>query len=348
MPVQSGLQTFAGRGVETSPVAGFGPDVLEIGSTPDATIDRSAVQTPESCEVHSCIRCAVLCSSSFPTTTMPLISSLRRRRNRPEITQRPTFSVSLPLEIELLFVDQFAGETIQLRELCRVSRMWAAQAQSLLFREVYVRYKNIGPFLALLQTSNNIGRYIVVLNLIEGSHWHSIWHRGNDQPNLLDSIVAVLADAMPNVRTLDISYRDFGRVLDVRPATNWGAISRLQVRFCKFASTDIMVAFIASFPRLESLDIFQCYTQDVRASAERSEIRMPAWHLRYLAFGEFPQNALIDWIVGDPAEIVVDHFRILSLGPDASSFNALLAKIGGGLRHLEVPGMHRWITGPGE
>jgi hypothetical protein len=114
-----------------------------------------------------------------------------------------------------------------------------------------------------------------------------------------------------------------------------------------------MVAFIASFPRLESLDIFQCYTQDLDVDAGskpaqlRGAVPMPAWHLKYLAFGEFPQNSLIDWMVSETTEFAVDHFRILSLGPDASAFNSLLSKIGGGLRHLELPGMHRWVPGPG-
>jgi hypothetical protein len=43
-------------------------------------------------------------------------------------------------------------------------------------------------------------------------------------------------------------------------------------------------------------------------------------------------------MVAEPADLVVDHLRILSLGPDALAFNAFLEKIGGSLEHLELPG----------
>ncbi|KAJ7117200.1 hypothetical protein C8R43DRAFT_1137720 [Mycena crocata] len=264
---------------------------------------------------------------------------LSRRRARAERAQRS--SVSLPLEIELLIIDEFGGDVAKLRELCRVCRAWASHAQSLLFREVHVRYKNIGRFLNLLNAGNDVGRYIACLSIIEGSYWQ----RHDDEFNLLDPLALVIAHKLPNVRTLDISYRYFG----MQTATKWDSISRLQVRFCRFPTTDSMVAFIASFPRLDSLDIFQCYTQDVGSKPVKPSIAipMPAWHFKYLALGEFPQSALIDWMVADPGELAIDKFRILSLGPDASSFNALLAKVGAGLLHLELPGLHRWISGPG-
>lgn len=169
--------------------------------------------------------------------------------------------------------------------------------------------------------------------------------------NVLDSVWPLFAEKLSNVRTLHLLHRSFARGTAVSPAMGWGSVSRLHLRFCRFATTEMMIAFIASFPRLESLDIFQCYTEDVGAGGKpaqlQSTIRIPAWHLKYLAFGEFPQNALIDWMVTEPGEIAVDHFRILSLGPDASVFNAFLDKIGSGLRHLELPGMHRWVPGAG-
>ncbi|KAJ7663433.1 hypothetical protein B0H17DRAFT_1092793 [Mycena rosella] len=275
-----------------------------------------------------------------------MIHSLPRRSTRTKRPQRHCeFSVSLPLEIELLILDEFVDDTVRLRRFCRICRAWGAHAQSLLFRDVCVRYRTAAPFLALLKTGD-VGRHISTLSVIEGSHWERVY----DQPSLLDAIAPLLAKTMPNVRTLLISYRSFVRLAQLPPETHWGGISRLQVRFCKFADSDTLVAFIASFPRLESLDVFQCCTQDVRLGAKpaplRSPIVMPGWHLKYLALGEFPQNALLDWMVAAPTEITVDHLRILSLGPDASSFNALLAKIGEGLRELEVPGMHRWVLGP--
>ncbi|KAJ6451829.1 hypothetical protein C8R47DRAFT_1169711 [Mycena vitilis] len=271
-----------------------------------------------------------------------ILHSLRRKSVLPR-PQTGSVSARVPLEIEFLVIDQFDGDVVRLRQLCSISRAWAAHAQSLLFRDVYVRCNNIKGFLAVIQSKRQLGRHVVTLHVIEGSQW-SASQPGN--LSVLDAISPLVVDKMKSLHTLDLRYRWFSTA----PALGCEGISQLQVRFCRFATIDIMVAFIASFPRLESLDIFQCYTQDIHAGVKPSlqrRIRMPAWHLKYLAFGEFPQNALIDWMVDEPAELMVDHFRILSLGPDASAFNALLDKIGGGLQRLELPEMHRWVTGPG-
>ncbi|KAJ7093309.1 hypothetical protein B0H15DRAFT_831992 [Mycena belliarum] len=261
-----------------------------------------------------------------------LLHSLRIRRrikNAPRAS-----SVSLPLEIELLIIDQFEGDTSRLRRLCHVCRAWGAHAQALIFREVDVRYRTVGRFLALVNITS-VGRHITTLSIIEGSHWLRVY----DEPSLLGCIAPLPHRALPNVRTLTISYRRFVPWTEVEIAVRWSSIARLKLHFCKFATTDTMIAFVAAFPRLESLDVFQCSVEDVAAGTKA--IEMPAWCLKYLAFGEFPQNALIDWMVAAPADLAVEHLRILSLGPDPSPFNALLAKIGADLRHLEVPGMHR-------
>ncbi|KAJ7660169.1 hypothetical protein DFH06DRAFT_1472259 [Mycena polygramma] len=243
----------------------------------------------------------------------------------PRPLQTGSVSARVPLEIEFLIIDQFDGDVVRLRQLCLISRAWAAHAQSRLFRDVYVRYNNIKSFLAVIQTKRQLGRHITTLHVIEGSQWSA------SQPghlSVLDAISPLVVDKMPNLHTLDLRYRWFLTA----PALECEGISQLQVRFCRFATIDIM-----------------CYTQDIHAGIKpslQSRICLPAWHLKYLAFGEFPQNALIDWMVDEPAELTVDHFRILSLGPDASAFNALLDKIGGGLQRLELPEMHRWVTGP--
>ncbi|KAJ6453793.1 hypothetical protein C8R45DRAFT_1112343 [Mycena sanguinolenta] len=263
------------------------------------------------------------------------LSSLRRRRVSMVHTREAPIA-EFPMEIEFLVIDHFEGDTIQLRDLCLVSRAWASHAQSLLFRTVYVRYRNFKSFLAVLETRSDLGRYIVTLNIVEGTRWVQTEH----QSSVLDAIGPVLADKMCNLRTLDLSYKYFDR-WSVQAAAGWSSISRLQVRFCRFATANSMLSFFAAFPRLESLDVFQCLAGDNPAAQLRNEVPVPAWHLRYLAFGEFPQNTLTDWLATDPGELTVDYFRILSLGPDASSFNALLKKVGGGLRHLELPSMYR-------
>jgi hypothetical protein len=196
-------------------------------------------------------------------------------------------------------------------------------------------------FLAVIKTRSDLGRHILTLIVTEATQWPP----REDLPSALDAIGAILPKKLPNVRSLDISFRSF-QPKDVQPAKGWASISRLQLRFCRFTSSDGMVAFIASFPRLESLDVFQCYASDAVPVAQRpSAVPMPAWHLKYLALGEFPRNGLIEWMVATPAAFAVDHLRILSLGPDATSFNALLDKIGDGLQHLELPRMYQRARG---
>ncbi|KAF7349003.1 hypothetical protein MVEN_01421400 [Mycena venus] len=252
--------------------------------------------------------------SLSPTTMPTLLQSLLRRRFTAHPAKTSPFS-QLPLEIVFLIIDQFEWDILQLRKFCLVSRAWSSHAQSLLFRDVFVRWKTSARFLRLLQTSNELGRYISSLTVIYGHG--SGWLGTQDEPSVLN---AIAVEKMPNLRTLDISYLFFGGQRDtLHPAAAWGSISRLQMHFCRFDTTDTMVAFIASFPRLESLDVFQCYTLDVnvRAHEKPKQVRhgaiaMPAWHLKYLAFGEFPHNALINWMLAEPADLVVDHLRILT------------------------------------
>ncbi|KAJ7208303.1 hypothetical protein GGX14DRAFT_454341 [Mycena pura] len=282
---------------------------------------------------------------------MTLLQTFRRRRR----DALGSFSTALPLEIHFAIIDQFEGHTVQLRELCRICRAWAAHAQALLFRHICVRYNDIERFLAVLDTEHNLGRHVMSLKISEKC-------RPLDPhpyiPRLLEELDHAFSKQLPSVRTLDISYKVFGGSMDgatPHPSPGWAAISCLNLRFCRFATTDTMLAFIAAFPRLESLDVFQCSTKDgppvfgwtplLTGVRSPGSVVMPPWHLKYLALGQFPQNPLIDWMVSEPAALAVDHLRILSLGPDASAFNALLTKIGGGLRHLELPGMHRWADG---
>ncbi|KAJ7448345.1 hypothetical protein FB451DRAFT_764589 [Mycena latifolia] len=266
------------------------------------------------------------------------IHSLRRLRTNTTSLRRG-FSVSLPLEIEFLIIDEFEGDTLRLRLLCRICRAWAAHAQSLLFRTVSVRTSTTAGFLALLNNSS-VTQHISALNIFKGSHWQGVYAK---QPDVLDALAPLLPAALPSLRALDISHRVFQRA-EAPPAERWGAISRLQLRFCRFATSDTLLLFLAAFPRLESLDIFQCHIRG--AVAPPSEIPLPAWRLAYLALGEFPYTPLVAWLAAAPTDLAVAHLRILSLGPDASAFNALLAKIGAGLRRLEVPGMNRWLQGP--
>ncbi|KAJ7706490.1 hypothetical protein B0H16DRAFT_1704428 [Mycena metata] len=144
---------------------------------------------------------------------------------------------------------------------------------------------------------------------------------------------------LPNLNTLEFSRSYFGSGPDNLATTTWTAISRLRLHFCKFATTEMMVELIASFPRLEFLSVSQCYTQRSIRVLDR-EIQMPSWRLRHLALDQFPAHAIIHWMATQSAELTVDSFRILSLGAEPPTINALLSKIGGSLRHLELPWLY--------
>ncbi|KAF7343673.1 F-box domain-containing protein [Mycena sanguinolenta] len=256
------------------------------------------------------------------------------RRRRPKIVN-PRQAARIPLEIEFLIIDYFEGDTIQLHAFCLVSRDWASYAQGLLFRTVCVRHRNLKSFLAILQTSNNLGPYIITLIVVERTPW--LWDE--NRPSILDTLGPVLADKMRNLRTLKLSYRDLGRY-GVKPVPGWASISQLQVHTSRFATAKEMISFFVAFPCLESLDVFQCTTCYYLMQPMRYATPVPAWHLNYLAIGECPQSMLA-WLAADPGDLTVDYLRIVSFGSDASSFNALLKKIGRRLRHLELPAPHR-------
>ncbi|KAF8212802.1 hypothetical protein K438DRAFT_2010072 [Mycena galopus ATCC 62051] len=270
------------------------------------------------------------------------IQLARRSKNRLGLVQ-------LPMEIQFLIIDQFEAYVAQLHKFCLVSRTWAAYTQSLLFRNVFVGYRSQERFLSILQARNDVGRHIINLTVVEGGNrWlrrDDDWtgrFQCNDHWSVFDSIAPILGEKMPNLGALDISHRYFR--LDGQPAVGWMSITRLRMHLCRIATTDIMIAFIASFPRLESLDVSLCQV-GANPSWSRKVYPMPVRHLKYLALGQFTQDPLIDWILAEPAEVTIDHFHILYLGPDASSLNSLLGKIGGGLRHLEISGISRLEQG---
>ncbi|KAJ7208361.1 hypothetical protein GGX14DRAFT_396009 [Mycena pura] len=210
---------------------------------------------------------------------------------------------------------EFEGQTVQLRELCRICLTWAEHAQALLFRNICVRYENRKHFFALLNTKHDLGRHIMGLKIEGGLSSHI---------SIQEELHFI--EQLPNVHTLHI-LKCF-----VHPLTKWTMVSRLCLENCNFETAGRLHAIIAAFPLLESLCVSQC--RDTARTAA-SPVTRPAWHLKYLALGFIPQ--LIAWMVTEPAALAVDHLRILSFGSDASVFNAVLNKIGGGLRQLDLP-----------
>ncbi|KAJ7208301.1 hypothetical protein GGX14DRAFT_633980 [Mycena pura] len=265
---------------------------------------------------------------------------------RAPLATLPPHHTMLPLEIQLSILDEFEGQTIELRELCCVCLAWAEYAQAMLFRSIGVRSdsEDRKRFLAVLNTERNIGRHVMALRL-NGS--------GYCNPTL-DELDHTLIEQLPGVRTLDLVYKHLRATSGpgaLQPSTKWAAISRLHLRHCCFGNVDALIALVAAFPRLESLDIamdgdLECpdshFTPTEPPAQPRSSIRMPAWHLKYLALARhFRLDEFVDWMAAEPATLVVDHLRIVYIGYDASVFNALLRRIGRRLRHLDLPDMSR-------
>ncbi|KAJ7208302.1 hypothetical protein GGX14DRAFT_454337 [Mycena pura] len=281
--------------------------------------------------------------------------SLGRRRLDARATL-PPHHTTLPLEIQLSILDEFEGQTIELRELCRVCLAWAEYAQAMLFRSIGVRSESEDKkrFLAVLNTKRNIGRHVVALRLSGNRIWRVEFNHLRYYKSTLDELDHALIEQLPGVRTLDLVYKHLSATSGpgaLQPSTKWAAISRLHLRHCCFGNVDALIALVAAFPRLESLDIamdgdLECpdshFTPTEPPAQPRSSIRMPAWHLKYLALGHFRLDEFIDWMAAEPATLAVDHLRIVYIGSDVSVFNALLRKIGGRLRHLDLPDIPRW------
>ncbi|KAK6980964.1 hypothetical protein R3P38DRAFT_465025 [Favolaschia claudopus] len=262
-----------------------------------------------------------------------LFRSLRRNQRKPH---QLSFSVCLPTEIQFSIIDHFEGDILRLRRLCLICRAWASHAQLLLFRAVSLRHDNYERFLALLSTRDHLGRSVLCLHV---SGWR-LWN----EPKLciLDSISLATSTSLPSLHALDLSHVNLapGDVA-IESGIQWSFISKLQIRFSKFTTNETMLTFIALFPRLENLEVTQCRIEvlasNARPGALQQRIVLPDWHLKHLALGEFPHTPLVDWMSQEPAELRVDRLRILSVGTDASALNALLRKIGGQLKHLELP-----------
>ncbi|KAK6991901.1 hypothetical protein R3P38DRAFT_3091355 [Favolaschia claudopus] len=262
-----------------------------------------------------------------------LLHSLCRTQSKP---RQLSFSVCLPTEIHFSIIDHFEGDILRLRRLCLICRAWASHAQLLLFREISLRHDNYERFLALLSTRHYLGRSVLCLHV---SSWR-LWNE--PKLRILDSIT--LTTSLPNLQALDLAHIALAPddIAIESGGPQWRFISELQIRFSKFTTSEAMIAFLALFPRLENLEVTQCRIDNLASTGPRSaplahRIVLPDWHLKHLALGEFPPTPLVDWLVQEPAELRVDHLRILSVGTDASALNGLLCKIGGQLKHLELP-----------
>ncbi|KAK7050090.1 hypothetical protein R3P38DRAFT_2861905 [Favolaschia claudopus] len=253
----------------------------------------------------------------------------RKRSKRRQLNPR-SFSVCLPTEIQFSIIDHFEGDILRLRRLCLICRAWASHAQLLLFREISLRHDNYERFLSLLSTRDYLGRSVLCLHV---SGWR-LWNE--PKLHILDSIS--LTPSLPNLQALDLAHIALAPddIAIESGGPQWRFISELQIRFSKFTTSETMIAFIALFPRLDNLEVTQCRIDNLASTLEH-RIVLPDWHLKHLALGEFPPTPLVDWMVQEPAELRVDHLRILSVGTDASALNGLLRKIGGQLKHLELP-----------
>ncbi|KAF7323723.1 hypothetical protein MKEN_00593200 [Mycena kentingensis (nom. inval.)] len=263
---------------------------------------------------------------------MPSFASLRRlstRRSTP--TRSPSATPTIPLELHFLILDQLIDDIPTLRSLTLVCLAWASHIQSLLFHRVSVRATTAPRFLSLLSTAtHNLGRYVTVLVVRET--------RGAAPVVLAALSNAAVASRLPNVRALELAYS----MLSAAGLHPWRTIRSLTLHFCCFSSPSTMAEFFQAFPKLTRLDVFQCSmtTRDWDSEAAARLLHPTIdWDLEFLAIGAYPQTPLVDWLASPQVSLSVSRLRIYCVGHDASAFNALLAKVGAGLRRLEVPGM---------
>ncbi|KAJ7615343.1 hypothetical protein FB45DRAFT_873441 [Roridomyces roridus] len=248
-----------------------------------------------------------------------LLRSLRRKCRK-----SPPATPILPLELQFQIIDDFTSDVPTLHDLCRVSRSWAAHAQSILFRSVTIKWHNWLTLLEHLKANPHLGTHVVSLR---------VWGQ-------IDVIGPALADHMPNLRELDVQDRLFGRIEVVSPA-KCASIVRLRLDGRAFADTETMFSFLSRFVHLKSLEISRCPIKEgvpLNAGSMRFKRMLhPPWNLNYLALDEYPQSAIVQWLLSSNEELVVDHLRILARRKDASALNALLRKIGGSIRRLDLP-----------
>ncbi|KAJ6613663.1 hypothetical protein B0H10DRAFT_207756 [Mycena sp. CBHHK59/15] len=218
------------------------------------------------------------------------------------------------------------GDTLELRRLSSVSRAWATHAKDVIFRDVWVRYDTVDRLLALLRTKPKLGRNIRTLRVVE---------RGRLPSAVLERLVPLLIDLMPNLRTLDVLYRHFGGVASLQPARNLLSIIGLRLRSGSYQSGEDVLRFIALFPRLESLEMSGSWDGPYAGCHAVGTLLMPRIHLKYLLLSEHHYAAPIaSWIARD--EVTVDRLDVVgALGVGGEPFGDMVRKIGGGVRHLE-------------
>ncbi|KAJ7189395.1 hypothetical protein GGX14DRAFT_408855 [Mycena pura] len=217
------------------------------------------------------------------------------------------YSAALPLEIQFVIIDEFEDQTADLRERRAVPRVSRVGRK----RAIAALPQHLRAVRAqVLNTKHNLGRQVIN---------DSVWWTDLHHFRLLEELALTGIEQLPHLRTLDFSHT-------FRAA-------------CDYAICDL------AHPHLESLYICHCDWKDT-FSQLRSAIARLAWHLKYLALRYIQESTFFDWLVAEPAALTVDHFRIMSVEPNASTLNAVLGRIGDGLRRLELPGMHYWVGVP--
>ncbi|KAF7292061.1 hypothetical protein MIND_01232200 [Mycena indigotica] len=244
----------------------------------------------------------------------------------------------LPLELHFFIIDHFRPDSAELQSCSLVSLAWAAHIQSLRFRRICVRPRTVLRFLDVLLDNPRLGEFVTVLDVREGATRHVT------PPSALAALFPVL-HCLPQLHTLGISHKnvEIGLEMLLQQTGVCTRVTTLRLRFCRFETPDALYRFIGAFRLLRSLEVFQCDTGQTTPHPLAPTMRQAAsycFDLASLALGTYPQTPLIQWLTTDDISLSVDRLRILSFGNDASSFNALLAKIGSGLKSLEVPGPH--------
>ncbi|KAJ7729843.1 hypothetical protein DFH07DRAFT_1066110 [Mycena maculata] len=177
---------------------------------------------------------------------LPRIRGIRRRNGS-------SFPTALPLELQLLVLDEISDNNPELQRLCRVCRAWGAYAQTLIFREVWVTEATVLRLVLLFETRPQLGNCTTTLRIVE---------ERDLGPSAQESTAPVLSrlarrvpDLMPNLRTLHFIHRkSIAPPLPPFCAHALSGITNLRLSIGGSTTPATLPGFIAHFSRLEGLE----------------------------------------------------------------------------------------------
>ncbi|KAJ7669607.1 hypothetical protein B0H17DRAFT_1086718 [Mycena rosella] len=252
---------------------------------------------------------------------------------RKDMASPPTSTVSLPIEIQYVIIDEFAGALGEddnpgaVRELCRVCSLWAQHAQSHLFRSIQLGSsgRKQRRFVALITQNPTIGRHVQALSITAQpmSDIASLFEHGGHP--------------LPNLSTLRLSWMVFGSI----PVLQYlrAQITCLTIVGSSFDSLQILDLLVSSFSRLRWLHLLECLCPNTKPHVDDPLPARPSdLNLKCLRLGSGGVlHFIMEWISTRREQIHIDMLEIEDIDtPDIPQLNVVLAGLGRFVRHLRL------------